>query len=60
MSDNSGMLETKGDLRALRDKFAMSIVNGYLSNHKAEFRNNESLVTRAYKIADIMMEERNK
>ncbi len=52
------MPETKRELRDLRDKFAMSIVNGYLSNHQAEFRNDESLVIRAYKIADIMMEAR--
>ncbi len=55
--ENEGRKAFKEE-RELRDLFAINIVNGYLSNHQAEFRKDEFLVERAYRIADIMMEMR--
>ena len=51
--------ETKRELKKLRDEFAISIINGYLSNSESLFHSDGILVNRAYKIADLMIEVRN-
>ena len=50
--------ESKRDLRDLRDKFAMNAVNGYLSNPEIQFHSDSIMVSRAYRIADTMIEAR--